>query len=389
MDYRQLLSAVEEAREKIFSTYRDLHALPEPAFQEKKTSAYIAQRLLKAGYEVKTGLAGGTGLTAVFPRATGPFLGLRADIDALRHQIDGRIVNIHSCGHDAHATMVLSAAEIVKKEYPALAEKIKFLFQPAEEIGQGAKAMYNDGAIDDLSALFGIHLRPAAETKLGTATPDLSHSASISLQFTVTGRAAHSARPHQGINAADAVAVITGCVNAVKPNPLQCATVNVVRLQAGGGSNNIIPESGEVVINIRAENNQLGEELREETVQAVMRGAAAVGATAELTEEKHIPAADNHPTAVEIGKKAITSVLGREGVLDRLVSPGGDDFHYYPLLRKGLKATFIGLGADFKPGLHHPKATFDLEALIIGTKILVMVGWEYLQNEEHFLRQLV
>src|SRR5690554_6483409 len=139
MDYRQLLSAVEEAREKIFSTYRDLHALPEPAFKEEKTSAYITQRLTKAGYKVKNGLGGGTGLTAVSPRAAGPFLGLRADMDALCHQIDGRIVHIHSCGHDAHATMVLSAAEIIKKEFPALTENIKFLFQPAKEPERGAK----------------------------------------------------------------------------------------------------------------------------------------------------------------------------------------------------------------------------------------------------------
>src|SRR5690554_3393703 len=388
MDYRQLLSAVEEAREMIFSTYRDLHALPEPAFKEEKTSAYITQRLTKAGYKVKNGLGGGTGLTAVSPRATGPFLGLRADMDALCHQIDGRIVHIHSCGHDAHATMVLSVAEIIKKEFPALTEKIKFLFQPAEETGQGAKAMVKDGAIDDLFALIGLHVRPAGETPMGTATPDLSHSASLSLQFTVTGKAAHSARPHQGINVANAVAVITGCVNAVKPNPLQCATVNVVRLQAGGGSNNIILESGEVMVNIRAENNELAEDLCEETARAVTCGAAAVGAEAKLAKKKCIPAANNHPVAVELGKSAITSVLGRQQVLDRVVSPGGEDFHYYPLLKKDLKAAFIGLGADFRPGLHHPDATFDLEALIIGTKILVMAGWEYLQKEKDFLKKL-
>ena len=153
-----------DIKTRVLETYDALHAMPEIGFQEEKTSAYLAEKLESFGFTVKRGL-GGTGVLGELKGvAPGPVVGLRADMDALGHEVDGKLVAIHSCGHDAHSTMVLAAAEALAKKGIARGT-LKILFQPAEELLFGARRMIADGVADDLEMLFGIHLRPGQEAR--------------------------------------------------------------------------------------------------------------------------------------------------------------------------------------------------------------------------------
>lgn len=360
--------------ERVGKLWSDLHAMPEVGFKEVKTAAYLADKLRAAGYQVRTGL-GGTGVIGTLPGgAPGKVVGLRADMDALAHTVDGRDCALHSCGHDAHCAMVLTAAEEIARR-GLKSGTVKILFQPAEEVLDGALRMIDDGAIDNVEVLLGIHLRPIQEAKLGQATPALYHGASYIVEADIKGSAAHGARPHLGVNAIDAAAAVVGAVNAIHMNPTIPATVKVTKLQAGGGALNAIPENAYMALDLRSQDNRLMEELIKKTTRAIEAGAATVGAEATARVKGGVPAAEYDKDIIELARRAITAVLGPAGLLEPIVTPGGEDFHYFVKKKPSLKAGYIGLGCDLTPGLHHPQMKFDPAALENGANILLqMVG---------------
>jgi len=352
---------------EIFGT---LHAMPELGFTEHRTAAFLAEALTAAGYAVQTGI-GGTGVVGTLAGAAeGPVVGLRADMDALPFVVDGRDVCRHACGHDAHSAMVLTAAEILAKTPPARGT-LKILFQPAEEVLTGALKVIESGAVDDLDILFGIHLRPIQEARLGQATPALRHGAITVVDATIAGAASHGARPHLGINAIDAAALAVNAVNAIRLDPASAWSAKTTRLAAGGAAANIIPDRAEMIFDLRAQNNALMEELLAKVGTAVSNAAAANGATAVVTPRGSVPAAEYDPVMTEIAREAIRAVLGDEGILPPIVTPGSEDFHFYVRKNPRLRPAYIGLGCDLKPGLHHPDMAFDVAALPKGVAILV------------------
>lgn len=121
---------------------------------------------------------------------------VRADIDALWQEVDGKWQANHSCGHDANITMVLGSLLLLKDR--PLKHRVRFIFQPAEEVGNGACAAFERGAVDGVSHLFGVHLRPIEELPLGKVSPAIHHGAAYFLDGTIRGIDAHGARPHQG-----------------------------------------------------------------------------------------------------------------------------------------------------------------------------------------------
>lgn len=355
---------------RVRAIYDSLHATPEVGFTEWKTSAYLAGALRDAGYAVQTGV-GGTGVIGTLDSGVdGPVVGLRADMDALPFVLDGQPFCRHACGHDAHSAMVLTAAEALAKAPPPRG-KLKIIFQPAEEILTGALSVIETGAVDDLDMLFGIHLRPLQEARLGQATPALCHGASFVVDAVITGKPSHGARPHLGVNALDAAAAVVAAVNAVRLNPAEAWSVKTTGLQAGGAAANIIPDRAEMVFDLRAQTNALMDELLAKLETAVRSAAAANGAAAEVTVRGGAPAAEYAPDMVEIARESIRAVLGEGGILGPIVTPGGEDFHFYVQKHPALRPGYIGLGCDLTPGLHHPDMAFKFEALPKGVMILL------------------
>ena len=354
-----------------------LHAMPEVGFAEIKTSAYLATQLEAAGYQVKTGV-GKTGvigtLTGTEP---GPTLALRADMDALAHMIDNQECALHSCGHDAHSAIVLTVAEEVARKGISKGT-LKIIFQPAEEKLFGAIRMIEDGAIDDVDILLGLHLRPIQEAALGQATPALYHGASYVMDATLRGVAAHGARPHLGVNAIDGAAAAVQAINAIRVNPVIPSSVKVTKLHAGGPASNAIPEQALLTVDLRAQDNATMEELLKKTAQAIEAGAATVGCQAAVSVRGGCPAAEYNPAIISLAKQAISHVLGSDGLLDPITTPGGEDFHFYVKHKPTLQVGYIGLGADLTPGLHHPAMTFNKDCLPGGVNILLYMVDELL-----------
>jgi amidohydrolase len=354
----------------IRETWKELHAIPEPGFQEERTSAYLAQRLRKAGYLTKTGL-GGTGVVGSMSSGTpGPAVGLRADMDALCHEVEGQKRAIHSCGHDANCTMVLAAAEAVAACGGPLRGTFKVIFQPAEEGLGGAKAMIKTGELDDLDYLMGVHLRPQDDLPFGKATTSVRHGASGRMMAVFKGRQAHGAKPHQGINAVEAAALAVLAVSGIKLNPQVPHSAKATMIRGGGASFNVIPDSAEIAIDLRTQTNALMEELKSKVAGAVNAAASVHGARVETTWHIGGHAAEDHEDVIKLAEEAIKDVLGAEGVSGPLTTPGAEDFHEYAQAVKGIKTTVVGIGADLTPGLHHPAMTFKLDAVLVGARVL-------------------
>jgi amidohydrolase len=352
-------SALEE-------TWQRLHAIPEPGFEEVRTSRWIESQLTAAGFSVR--YLGKTGLLASLEgRGPGPSIALRADMDALSfRREDGTAYCSHACGHDAHCTMVLSAGKYFAVHPPARGT-LYLLFQPGEETMHGAREMLRCG-LPHLDGMLGIHLRPRSELPLGRATPALLHCASIPITARFRGRASHAARPQLGINAVSAAARAVTAVDEIRldrPGGLWSAKATVIDSQ--GNLRNVIPEFCSVSFDLRAETNDIGKRLTDAVETAVRAAAHRLGCTAVLeTEQGFAPEYD--PQLTELARLAITDVLG---VADPpLHTPGSEDFHAYSALGD-IPTAYIGLGADLEPGLHSPQMHFDHACMSPGTRILI------------------
>jgi amidohydrolase len=308
-------------------------------------------------------------------------VGLRADMDALCHEAEGQMKAIHSCGHDANCTMVLSAAEAVAACGGPRRGALKVLFQPAEETLDGAKAMIKTGELDDLNYLLGIHLRPREELPFGKAATSIRHGASEIMLARFKGRPAHGARPHQGINAVEAASLAVIAVSGIKLDPLVPHSAKPTMIRGGGAALNIIPDSAEIAIDLRAQTNALMEELKARVAGAVSAAASVHGAQVETTGKGGVPAAEDDPEVIELAGEAIRDVLGKEGVSGPLMTAGGEDFHHYARAINGLKTTVVGIGADLTAGLHQPLMTFNPDALLVGATVLTLMVKRLLFDE--------
>lgn len=356
--------------ERVKEIYTILHEMPEPGFQEYKTGSFIATTLVHAGYEVQTEVAGTGVIGTLHGKAAGPVFALRADMDALRHVVDGKECAIHSCGHDANSAMALAVAEEVAKR-GIRCGTFKVVFQPAEETLFGALRVIETGKVEDIEILLGIHLRPEQEAKRGQATPALYHGASYIIEANIAGVTAHGARPHLGVNVIDAAAAVVNAINAIHMNPVKSWSVKVTKLHAGGASLNAIPDQASLAFDLRAQDNTVMDQLIDKVKAAVEHGAATVGAKAAVTIKGGVPAAVYDSALIEMARNSIAKVLGEKGVLDTIITPGGEDFHFFAQKKSGLRTAYIGLGCDLTPGLHHPAMKFEAAALADGVNILL------------------
>lgn len=359
-------------REYVQDVFNFLHKIPEQSHKEVKTSAYLADELEKYGFEVIRNVSGGTGVLGILDSGKpGPVFGLRADMDALAYEVDGKIVYRHTCGHDAHSAMVMAAArEIASKGIKR--GKLYIIFQPAEETLSGCLEMIKSGLFNDMSEVVGIHLRPIEEAKLGQATAALWHSACAPTRIKISGKSAHGARPHLGINAVDAAALCVNAINAIHANPSISHSIKVTQLMTGAGAINIIPEEVTVGIDIRCSQNDEMNTIIEKVKRAVNGAVAAIGATAEV-DIKFCPGASYDDELIQTNASAIREVLGEEGLVPDIMTPGSEDFHFFSN-QLNCKSGYLGLGANLTPGLHSKDMEFDHDALYHGAEILTRVA---------------
>ncbi|SDJ37487.1 amidohydrolase [Salimicrobium halophilum] len=347
-------------------TYQELHRLAEPSGREEKTSLYLKQRLREVGYEIHE-FPGHYGFYVEWPGEQEEVIALRADMDALLQEVKGEVRANHSCGHDAHSTMVLHTALRVAREAKKYTHTVRFLFQPAEEIAAGALEMMHSNALKNVVFLGGIHLRPEREVPSGKAAPAIRHGAIVSLKGKVTGTPAHAARPEDGNNPIEISAELMERFRSISIE--EPFSFKVTEFH-GGEASNAIPATCIWTYDIRCHTNEGLDELTDRAEEEMERLESETGADISFSLEEFSPAARVNRRAVQKAEKAIGKVSGEEAVDGICESPGAEDFHFYTYHHPEIEATMIGLGCGLKPGLHHPEMTFDTTALCFGMEIL-------------------
>ncbi|HET7578506.1 MAG TPA: M20 peptidase aminoacylase family protein [Bacillales bacterium] len=362
-------NTTETLETKLQQVFDHLHMHPEISWEEVRTTQYVKKILGENGCRVRT-FDDCTGVIGEIGQGK-PIVAIRADMDALWQKVDGVFQANHSCGHDAHMTMVLGVVLALKQQAALPEGTIRFIFQPAEEKGSGALKMVEKGIVDDVDYLYGVHLRPVQEAANGKATPAIFHGAARLVEGEIIGEDAHGARPHLGTNAIDVGAALVNLVNRIHLNPMVPFSAKVTKFLAGSKSANIIPGSASFSIDMRAQTNEAMKELYAKLEHGVGSLADEFGVTIDLLPEAEIAAAEVHPKAQHFMAESIKQNLSEKNLLEPIVTPGGDDFHFYTLQRPHLKATMLGLGCDLAPGLHHPDMKFDRKVLMAGTEILM------------------
>ena len=351
---------------KILEWFNHFHTYPEVSWKEYKTTEKIAEILDELGVSYKR-FDDVTGLVAEIG-AGDEVVAVRADIDALWQEVDGVWKANHSCGHDANMSMVLGALLYLQEKKPE--KKIRFIFQPAEEKGNGALSMIERGAIKDVTHLFGVHLRPVEELPLGKVTPSIHHGAGTFLEGKIIGVDAHGARPHQGNNAIDVIVALQQMLKSIYVSPFEPHSAKLTKIIAGGDNLNIIPGNAEFAIDVRAQKNHVLQLLQESIEEKLLGLQKLYGVEITWNWLDLAPGAEVSTEAEVLAKQAIISSVGEGALAAPVITSGSDDFHYYTVKKPQLKATMIGVGADLAPGLHHPKMSFDHSALNIGARVL-------------------
>lgn len=372
----QELEAIKPTLRKIFA---HLHQHPEISWQEVKTTAYIADILKAEGIKYQL-LPETTGLIAemgVGEKA----VGVRTDIDALWQEVNGKLQANHSCGHDAHMTIAIGTLLVLHRLKAYTKGRIKFLFQPAEEKGTGALKMVADGGVDDLSYLYGLHVRPIQELADGQCSPAIMHGAGRFMTGEIIGEDAHGARPHLGHSAIEIGAALVQELNRIKLDPMVPYSVKMTKFHAGGDSSNIIPGKAQFSLDLRAQTNEVMQQLanKVELIFTHLSSLHEVEIHSNITAD--IAAAQVDRDAVQLMAEAIVDTIGKEKIVKPIVTSGGEDFHFYTLKRPQLKATMLGLGCGLSPGLHHPDMTFNREAIFTAIEILVKTVINTLEKE--------
>ncbi len=379
MKSAEFLTNLQSEMEDVFS---HLHANPEVSWKESQTTSFLARQLEDIGLRVTT-FAAFTGVIGEWGPLIAPVVALRADIDALWQEVDGVWRANHSCGHDAHMTMVLGAIKWIHHFMPDPEVRIRVLFQPAEEMGEGAQRFAEYGALEDVAYLFGIHVRPIQELHVGKMAAAIYNGASTEIRGKITGISAHGARPHLGVNAIEVAFSILQAIQSIHMDPMVPHSVKMTQIKAGGENANIIPDSALFAIDVRAQTNALMDNLLEQVEERITAIAKMYQAKAQLTRTGQTIAAEVSREAQKIMASSIVEEMGSEALADDIITAGAEDFHYYSVMNPNLKATMLGVGCGVSPGLHHPYMTFEHRFLIDGAKILanaVMKAIEQLKN---------
>ena len=355
------------ARNKLMqSWFEHFHNNPEVSWKEQATTRKISAILKGLGVKHQT-FDDVTGVIAEIGTGN-EVIAVRADIDALWQEVDGVMQANHSCGHDAHMTMVLGALVGLMNE--RLSKRIRFIFQPAEETGGGSISMIERGALEDVTHLFGVHLRPIEELPLGRVAPAIYHGAAAFLEGSIKGVDAHGARPHQGKNALDVVFAMQQALQTLHIDPFKVYSAKLTKVVADGGSVNIIPGNATFSMDVRAQENEVLKGVQQKIEMRLNHIASNYGVEIDWQWVDITPGAEVGLEALEIARHSITESLGLEALAAPVHTPGSDDFHFYTIHKPELEATMIAVGANLTPGLHHPKMTFDHTALYIGADAL-------------------
>ena len=388
----EIKTLTENLAPRLIEIRRHLHAHPELSGEEYQTAAYVAGVLSSCGLHVREAV----GKTGVVGELIGEgkdkrTLAIRTDMDALpiheRTQLDfaSRTPGImHACGHDVHTTLGLGTAMILSQLSQSLPGNIRFLFQPAEEVAQGARWMVKDRAIEAVDAILGVHVFPSIPARrIGIRYGALT-AAADDLEIIIQGESGHGARPHQAIDAIwIASQVITSLQQAIgrTQNPLHPIVLTIGKIE-GGRAANVIADRVKMVGTVRSLHPDSHANLPQ-WIENIVAGVCQIyGAKYQVNYSRGVPSVQNNLNLTKLLEKASREAWGSDRVqIIPEPSLGAEDFSVY--LEKVPGCMFrLGVGHTEKDNypLHHPLFEVDEAAIITGVVTLAYSAYKYWQD---------
>ena len=368
-----------------------IHANPELAYEESATAELVAERLARWGYEVHRGL-GGTGVVGTLRAgASARRVGLRADMDALPiAETSGKpwaskvLGKMHACGHDGHTAMLLAAARhlAATRRFDGI---LHLVFQPAEEGQAGARRMLDDGFLDlfPCDAMFGMHNMPQQPAGKFVFLPGPMMASGDRATLVVRGKGGHGAMPHASVDPVlVGSAIVMALQSIVSRNvpPLDTAVVTVGAFLSGEAPN-VIPDSAELRLTIRAFRPAIRDLLERRIREIAQAQAATYGATVEIDYERGYPMVINDPAQTAFARQVAVDWLGEDGLIhDAQPVTGSEDFAFF--LEKVPGCYFLignGTGSDGGCMVHNPGYDFNDACLSTGASFWVRLAEAYLR----------
>lgn len=390
----KIVASAKTLMPELVEIRRHFHMYPENSRCEKETSKKVIELLKETGVDEIIENVNGYGVIGVIKgEKEGGVVGIRADMDALQVQemndVEYKSRNdgcMHACGHDVHTTGLIGAAKVLCQNRDQIAGTVKLIFQPAEELSPygGSKGMLASGHLDDVQAVFGLHVWPdLPHGKVGVKSGPLM-AATDHFTIKIHGKTAHGAKPHQGIDAvvlgAQFITMAQSFV-ARKVDPLDNAVVTFGIMNAGTRYNVIAGECllDGTVRTLRPETRDMIEDSMRKLLDALCLQS---GATAEIDYGRGYPALVNHEKDAALIRKTAISLFGEEDVIDvKEPAMPAEDFSYY-LTEKDGCFVWLGTAKEGEPvwPLHNSRFDVDEDVLWRGSSLLAQVAIDYLNK---------
>jgi len=386
---RQIKDIASNLAPRLIEIRRHLHSHPELSGQEYQTAAYVAGVLSSCGLSVREGI-GKVGVVGEL-RGQGDdsrLLAIRTDMDALPIQertgleFASRQQGImHACGHDVHTTVGLGTAMVLSQLGIALPGNVRFLFQPAEEVAQGASWMVKDGVMEGVSSILSLHVFPSIPAGVVGIRYGALTAAADDLEITIMGESGHGARPHEAIDAIwIASQVITTLQQAISrtQNPLRPVVLTIGQI-SGGRAPNVIADRVQLLGTVRSLHPETSQMLPQWIEQIVASVCQPYGARYEIAYRRGVPSVQNDVNLTQLVEGAAEEAWGREGIqIIQEPSLGAEDFSVYLQHAPG---SMFRLGVGFKDqrnySLHHPQFQVDEASIVTGVVTLAYAIYKY------------
>ncbi len=364
-------------KDEIVKLRREFHMYPELGFEEERTSKRVEEYLKDVG--IKTRRLAKTGVVGDIDNGSDFTVALRADMDALpineendvpyKSRIPGKM---HACGHDAHTAMLLVAAKILSQR--KVYANIRFIFQPAEEGFNGARRMIEEGALENVDRIIGMHVWAELPSKVIAISPGPVMASADRFKIFIRGKGGHGAAPHQTRDpitcSASLIEALQTIVSRNVP-PLESAVVTVGRI-CGGTAFNIIPELVELEGTVRTFSEELRSLIEKRIRELTENYARGCGCEGEVIYERMNYATVNDEELAKIGREVASQITE---VVEQKKTMGAEDFSEYARL---IPALFAYLGTrNEEKGIvyphHNPRFDVDEDALPYGTAFEVLM----------------
>ena len=366
-DIRQMLPQLTQWRQ-------DLHAHPEIAFEEVRTSQLVQERLKSFGdVQIHTGFAK-TGVVGVLKNGnSSKKIGFRADMDALPIYEENDLPynstykgKMHACGHDGHTTILLGVAQYLAKHKP-FDGTVYFYFQPAEEGGGGANVMIQEGLFDKFrpDEVYALHNFPGQPIGTISYKSGVMWASPDGFTLNIKGVGGHAAMPHACVDPVYVALQIGNGLQAIasrQTDPLDSIVVSITQINAGK-AHNVIPSNAQMAGTVRTMQPSTRDFAQHQVHTISENIAKAYGAEVEVIYKRMYPPTINDEQATRYAKEAAIAAVGESNTVLGKPSMGGEDFSY---MLEQVPGCMIGLGNGDSYGLHHPQFNFCDEAIPYG-----------------------